>query len=282
MKKWINYRSRGVPLLFQIVFIAFYATQCCPDDPKPIDPCAGLTPFEAGFDLGDFDSDTLYVTDTITSFTLGVRAHGDYKSYRWKIGNDDREWNTKSFSLNFGLLLVGQSYNVTLIAQAPDNLTQCFPNSPQLDTVIKSFYLGCVKYGCPEGARELMSGCLGDWKGNFEDEPNDQFMVTIKDFGPLNHSNPSLPFHYAVINLPKGCGGLRQDNMCGGDTSLNSFGVKVNLGTTFLTSSGQVSGNIQCCPWAFYSGRLDPTDRNKLIIYYTVGTKTRLWRGVRI
>src|SRR6266581_830591 len=136
----INKRMRpkkiiNVFALIVTVSLFSYLSGCHSPDPNP---CSGLSPFKAKFEIKEVIGlgDTALVTDTVfSSRAVQFGASDNYTTYLWQVGNDPRIWNTKSFSLYFDVL---GNLPVTLVAQGKLNKT-CFPMDDGIDTLVKVF-----------------------------------------------------------------------------------------------------------------------------------------------
>ena len=149
----------------------------CHDPCKPecenYDPCCGRMPADARFTIYEelpffFGSSSkfeqnLTPTDTVVRRNFVVfRAHYDASYYQWKIGSDEREWNTKEVRLRFSSVEFYRPVNITLKVYKPTDKS-CFPNSN--DTVVFSRTL----YTVPEDSSLLINRTF---KGFTKSEPD--------------------------------------------------------------------------------------------------------------
>ncbi len=145
-----------------------------------------ITAIDSSFVITD---DTIYQSYRPINF----RAKGDYESYQWIVGDDDRTWDTKSFSLNFSNVI--GKLSVTLIATK--KYDPCFPNQKLTDTVTHWFYgeRSCfpLQTYCTTFPPFIFEGV---WRGAYEDKPTEVFDITIQrvffpnsNYGEIQVSN---------------------------------------------------------------------------------------------
>lgn len=141
------YFISGFLLIVLILIISHSCRKHICDDPcdarcQNFDPCCGQSPPDASFTIyedlswyvGSFSDTMLSPTDTITTINNPVllRANHDASYYEWKIGSDDRVWNTRDVRLNFASLPLYTPLLITLKVYKPVNRS-CFPEAE--DTV---------------------------------------------------------------------------------------------------------------------------------------------------
>lgn len=280
-RKFLTFWGRGVPIIFLGLGSLYFLSQCCKDDPKPEDPCQNVQRFTADFVVGEKVADTFYIGDTLASGTAFFQAKQDYKSYWWKVGDDDRIRTTKSFGINFNDAFIGSSFNITLIAQASDDQTRCF-SGPTTDTIVKSFVVGCYKSSQKFYNFSMQYGCIGFWEGAYTDSPDQKFVVKIVYYDTDANVVQGQLYGNRIFNLPEGCGGPRDTEGCSnGDTTRTNAAIEMLAGSNWFCSY-YLTDRGKCCPPAYYSGRLDPNDRNKITIYYKNATSYKIWKGKRI
>ena len=159
---------------------------CSSTDP---DPCAGKKPVTAEFEIRahTFSGFELPDCDTVANARISFKAIGDYDSYEWKIGYDDRTFTTKEVSLAFYRFY--GDIPIRLIVRSEPNI-RCFPDDDGIDTAYRTMTI--IDW------RELL--IYGDWFGRNVNYPNDTFTVNI------NYTIDYLDdYHIYINNLNKGC-----------------------------------------------------------------------------
>lgn len=231
--------------------VALMLHSCGGDDvpvkPPPTDPCAGKLRTSADFTMKEILSDTVwFYTDTVVpNNTIEFEAVQDNREYSWKVGNDERTWNTKKFRLNF----IGTQGTIPIRLIVKNNAvdTVCNPGDKGIDTV--------TKYVTVLGSASELS-ILGSYKGYNLDNPKDTFTVTIRST-EYRGSN-----WVEMMNINKGC----FDTTIASDLYINV----ANKGLTFTGfHNGRGEERAKTCWSPSGTARLYP-DNNHLVIHYTV------------
>lgn len=185
----------------------FFCISCTKTPAKVCDP---KDEFTAGFQVGQgFYNGRFVPSDTLVAFTAHFQADTIYDSYHWTVGNDARTFNTKSFSLQFGMEEYGKSVEVQLIATGPKN--PCNPLDNGIDTIKKSFYVTYPEeldeFDKFDDRYDVNLPFFGKWHGYFKDNPKDTFTVLINNNGfyPRSGYQFDTYFGFRIYNLPKGC-----------------------------------------------------------------------------
>ena len=183
-----------------------------------------------------------FFTDTVfTQNSIEFEAVQDNREYTWKVGNDERTWNTKKFRLNF--IGTRGTIPIRLIVKNNSVDTGCNPGDKGIDTVTK--YLTVL------GSNDL--AIVGAYKGYNVDNPNDVFTVTIRSTEYRGRS------WLEIMNINKGCF----------DTT-NSSNLYVNVANKGLTFSSVYTTPMRDICWDPRGvARLYP-DRNHVVIHYDV------------
>lgn len=229
--------------------VALMLHSCGGDDvpvkPPPTDPCAGKLRTSADFTMKEILSDTVwFYTDTVfPNNTIEFEAVQDNREYSWKVGNDERTWNTKKFRLNF----IGTQGTIPIRLIVKNNAvdTECNPGDKGIDTV--------TKYVTVLGSLSELS-ILGSYKGYNLDNPKDTFTVTIRSTEYRGRS------WVEIMNINKGC----FDTTSIAEKSvyaLSSYGIV--FGTVYTNQMRDLCWDPRG------TGRLYP-DRNHIVIHYDV------------
>ena len=260
--------------IFYLSLIAFAIITGCKDEPT--DPCDIDKSFKANFVIGEMIKDSFMITDTISNPDMLMTAVGDgwYKSYRWTIGDDPREFTTQKVKLSFADALSGRTFSIRLIAER-DN-AGCSQRGIQIDTIVKKFTVAVPKT-CDycKAPVKFERAFIGKWRGSLSNAPNEIFDINIVDFGRRpDTSILTLFWGMRIYNLPKGCGGLQGKGACGG-LEVNpvfyapeTFGGYRNFTSSITSSRDNNSGGCcYCCngPFTLY-GSVDIADRNKISV----------------
>jgi hypothetical protein len=251
----------------------------CKPDPEPVipdppfDPCAGRQPFKADFDIFDSYAGFLSLpTDTVSGFRFLAKAKDDYESYEWRIGSDARVFKEKSVSLTFEGQNVGQRISVRLIAKRKAAM-MCLKNDNGIDTITKSF----VVVVAPDADEYRVYGTnyvqaiFGTWEGAALDEPNKVFKIKLVNLGYWETGRHRGGRMY---NFPIGAGGLRPE-ICGGDSINPIFYAPLLQMThnTFRRADSTTTSSGECLPSYTAYGRLDSSDKNRLIMDFQMTRK---------
>jgi hypothetical protein len=167
-------------------------------DPKPpimpVDPCEKAISFNGSFGIFEAVGDSLVESDTILTYNSVVfRAAGEYDSYEWKVGTDDRVFTTRQFGLLF--LTAEGKIDVTLKAKKKRD-SQCFPNDPEETTVTKSFYI----------INWAQAPIIGRYSGYFGSDMNKTDRQVVQVAYRTDPSDPSSIYGaFDLININKGC-----------------------------------------------------------------------------
>tara|TARA_R110002050_G_scaffold200492_1_gene335362 strand:+ start:22773 stop:23576 length:804 start_codon:yes stop_codon:yes gene_type:complete len=170
-----------------IVFIVFVASckkeaPLCSDVTNPecpnYNPCYGKSMADANFTFGEVcvmapktkDGvyyDSIIYSDTIKSYNMVEFSvvQEDYDSLKWFIGSEVLT-TSKIRRRNFP---IDRNITVTLIVWKTADTT-CFPNAPNSDTLVKTFY--SARYPVYYQKR---------YKGIISSNPNDSIFVSFKD-----------------------------------------------------------------------------------------------------
>jgi hypothetical protein len=178
-----------IALLGAFVFLL----QGCGDEPKP-NPCTGIRQLDADFtikqsitfvtsNIGEYD--TLLASDTVLTYDkVEFEAKHDSITYEWKIGEDDRTWNTRKVSLVFKDFY--GTVKIRLIGRWTPNL-QCFPKDDGADTVYHTLTV------LPNSDNPV----FGEFEGYNLSNPLDIFRIKMS----------SIPSSGVLTNINKGCDG---------------------------------------------------------------------------
>jgi hypothetical protein len=178
--------EKAMKNVLMFTFCLYLLLSCDTTDP---DPCAGRKPVTAEFEIRahTFSGFELPDCDTVANASISFKAIGDYDSYEWKIGYDDRTFTTKEVSLAFYRFY--GDIPIRLIVRSEPNI-RCFPEDDGIDTAYRTMTI--IDW------RELL--IYGDWFGRNVNYPNDTFTVNI------NYTIDYLDdYHIYINNLNKGC-----------------------------------------------------------------------------
>lgn len=114
-----------------------------------------------------FYTDTFLPRQRIAFFADDENA----EYYEWKVGEDDRTWNTSSFSLQFdkadSLILYSTPIKVRLIThRTPRN--DCYTNDDGIDTSYR--YIHFLR---------PTNSFLGTWRGSLSENPNEVYEIKL-------------------------------------------------------------------------------------------------------
>lgn len=246
--------------------LIFYS---CKKTSESYNDCQYKTPLSAAFLIGETVTGKFYETDTIDiiSNSLLLKATGGYDSISWKIGDDQRTFNTRSVALQFGITEIGKTILVKTTVLGKSNF-KCFPNGKTNDTKEKSFTIVCsdsvqakflnVPYKKPK--------FLGKWSGSNIDNTKDIFTVNVVNLGiDPNLSDDTLFYGIRIYNLPKGCGGkvnyIQPDNSsCGGTEISPSYYAHQPNQWGYAGFSMSVDPMVGCCPGVNMFGHVYKND----------------------
>ena len=270
---------KQLKLLMWLCCIALVGIQsrCKPDPepviPEPFDPCAGRQPFKADFDIFDtYGSLMSLPTDTVAGFRFIATARDTYATYQWRVGSDSRTFNEKSVSLTLPDQTVGQRIVIRLIAKRKATMT-CLKNDNGIDTISKSFVVTMT----PDDEKYQFSGSkylpavFGTWEGAALDEPNKVFKIKLVHLG---YWETGTHRGGRMYNFPQGAGGPRPE-ICGGD-SINPIFYAPALEMThnnFRRADSLITSSGECLPSYTAYGRIDPANRNRLIMDFQMWKK---------
>jgi hypothetical protein len=271
-----------------LLFCVYMSTQCTqePNLPKPlniplsINPCdtALKTKFKADFDiyeglLGLNDTIIEVPTDTISVFSFKVKAKGSYDGYEWHIGEDDRVFRTPTVTLSLPYSTINSKIKVKLIAKKGGVLCTTIP--AQVDSIEKSFVVAMPPNDLASDRfkSKYVQAICGTWEGVTDDEPNKKFSVRIVNTGNTIQEQALSFYGVYLYNLPEGCGGPAY-NISTEDPKRGCGGVRVDakdFAPRLIVGHNSIyiirpQGISSCCPNMQLMGRLDPNDRNKIII----------------
>jgi len=184
----IGFKLSFFPSLFLVGFVCLFNCSCN-GDPDP-DPCEDQIQNFGGFTIGEVitnygDVDSVIVSDTVlTDNTIQFDADTIYSSYEWKVGDDPRTFNTKTFTLSFTEPYA--SITVRLIAKWTPNKT-CFPNDDDIDTVYRKLTV----------IDKELNPIFGQYTGALESKPSETYTVGIEaDF---------FSSEFLLSNINNGC-----------------------------------------------------------------------------
>ncbi len=156
------------------------------DDPSNIecfnyDPCFGKNPVSAEFVIEEslpgrsttyfIESDTVIYGSNLVRF----RAIHEAENYTWRIGNDPREWNTRSVTLYFKDYL---DISVSLsVSSTPD--TSCFPHDNGQDTAIRKLVTVSAAETKLYGVYRMS---VVEYPENFPEKWEDGFEIRMTEF----------------------------------------------------------------------------------------------------
>jgi hypothetical protein len=118
--------------------------------------------------------------------------------YEWKVGTDNRTWNTKEFQLNFSdddsTILRYNPIEVRLIVEY--ETSDCFPENDGIDTVYKTIHFRAYWENQIEGV----------WEGHLDDNTNHSYQMILDIKKSLSiASNSDNLFIYNQYGLNSGC-----------------------------------------------------------------------------
>jgi len=188
----MNIKRILFPLI--LMLISLVALVGCDDDstltPQPL-------PLTAEFETLVRVQDSLFAGDTVLLNYAGqkdiiFKAKQNYDSVSWKIGNDDRAFTEKSFSLRFDKADRGK-LDIIFTSYDLDRRT-----NEVIDTESSSKTIHILE------EKDIGYAFEGTFLGHSVLNPSNLFEVTIVDFGPFK--NDFEPFWLHIHNLPEGCG----------------------------------------------------------------------------
>ena len=292
---------KKISFLALFLFCGLLISQCRkePDDrykgkiPSIINPCDTVSKakFKADFDIvegifGREESSVYEVpTDTLSTFMLKVKANGDYDSYEWQIGEDNRTFTTKIVLLRIPDSETNKRIKVKLIAKK--GYGSCTSIPAQVDSVEKSCVVAMPpdNEGFEKSGSKYVQAICGTWLGATDDEPNRKFPVRIINVGNVNKATNEFgsisSFGVFMYNLPEGCGGPAggihgsdPNRGCGGIRVSDKDGaprLEIGHNSIYIIKNSDYS---TCCPPMQLKGRLDSTNRNKIIIDFVTVTNS--------
>jgi len=190
-------------VLLALLGVFVFLLEGCGSD---TDNCIGKKSFAANFGIYQAIGDSSYLVDTVwigesntrSQQSIGFKATDEYTTYKWKVGDDPREFDKRSFALNFKRDAIGE-LKVTLTATGKTYLN-CFPQDDGMDVQSRSVHI------VPAENHKL--AFEGKFEGYHTDEPTKKFIVQIKDFGPYPPGyTGDERYGVRIYNLPDGCDG---------------------------------------------------------------------------
>ncbi|MBD1397001.1 hypothetical protein H9Q13_07475 [Pontibacter sp. JH31] len=175
---------------FAFILAGFGVSSC---DRKPtVNPKELEEPIRtrADFTIYENVSDSLFVADTVLMYNgivFKAAKNKKYKSYQWKVGNDERTFDKPSFALRF--MHPEGNVDVQLIVTYEPDLIN-FPDDPGIDTLTKTFHVMDWGY----------SFAIGKYVGYNVSSPNDVFEFEISREFDVD----GFPKYY-IRNINKGC-----------------------------------------------------------------------------
>lgn len=166
-----------------------------PEPVRPVDPCLGKKPVTADFTIKENVGDSLVETNQVLMYNFATfEAVGEYDSYEWQIGDDERVFTGKKVSLLFLDHLAGLRIPVRLTVKGqPDR--SCFPTGKSVDTLTKSFTV--IRYE--------QAPIVGRYEGYFGSDQNTKEVVEVKYVSP-EEVPVSEPFGgFDLTNINRGC-----------------------------------------------------------------------------
>ncbi|MBS1554012.1 MAG: hypothetical protein JSU09_03715 [Bacteroidetes bacterium] len=188
-------------VLLALLGAFLFLLEGCGDEPKP-NPCRGIAPLDADFTIKQPISfaiangryDTLLATDTVLmGSTVQFEAKHDSMTYEWKIGEDDRTWNTKKVTLAFRDFY--GSVRIRLIGRWSPNV-QCFPKDDGVDTVYRTLTV----------LQDKDNPVFGEYEGYNLSKVSDIFRIKLSPTFPI------YPWEGVLTNINKGCDGAGGPN----------------------------------------------------------------------
>jgi hypothetical protein len=242
-------------LLFFILYVLIFNS--CKKTPELYNDCEFKRPVSAAFLIGESVTGKFYETDTIdiVSNSLLIKSTGGYDSIYWKIGDDQRTFNTRTVALQFGITEIGKTIIVKNSVQGKSDL-KCFPNGKTSDIQEKSFTIVCVDSVQAKSLNVPYTKpkFLGKWSGSNTDNSKDIFTVNMVNLGiDPNLSDDTIFYGIRIYNLPKGCGGKvnysQPDNSsCGGAAISPSYYAHQPNQWGYAGFSMSVDPMVGCCP----------------------------------
>lgn len=226
-------------------------TEDCTDetniDCPNYNPCHNAVETSANFRFGYTVStqqggiNHTFYTDT---FVAGqrIRFFADDENaeyYEWKVGVDDRTWNTASFSLQFdkadSLILYNAPIEVRLITHRTPR-HDCYPNDDGIDTSYR--YIHFLR---------PTNSFLGTWKGSLSENPNEIYEIKLyvdSNFILVPHQGYNYDALYIdnLYNEQQPCNIRHMDN--------NSFH---GYHRSYYGNLSKIQ-NLSNCPDGIYSG----------------------------
>lgn len=170
-------------LLSICVIIISSCDEDCEDITNPecpnFDPCYGVIDVpQATIEVGNAlslwpsEPDVLFQGDTLLYGGVYFKTNiANAIRYEWKVGTDNRTWDTKEFQLNFSdddsTILRYNPIEVRLIVEY--ETSDCFPENNGIDTVYKTIHFRAYWENQIEGT----------WEGYLDDNTNNIYQMTL-------------------------------------------------------------------------------------------------------
>lgn len=248
------------------IFLAVTLQSCIDKDdpviPIPKDTCEGrqnLVPKILIYeDRGNTKEPFLATEDTVlTANDITFEAPEGFVSYRWKIGNDEREFNSRK--VTFWFHDPWGNLSVRLIVRNP---LECFNYPKEYDTIYRNIYI----------KQWQKAKIIGEYLGANDDNPKDTFTVGII----LEKYEPT-PTEWYVVNIHRGCGKF----------STSSYKKALITNKRVLIEANTQDAFDECL-YPMGIGYLVPGDEDSLIFNYAWGkfdkgdTIKNTFRGRRV
>ena len=182
--------------VFLSSFLLFLLVLACrPESPGPVkEPCEDASPFTANFQILEMVGDSLIETDQVLMFNrVQFRSRRRYRSYTWKIGEDQRVFTDPTVTLRFDKDALGP-ITVTLIATTNES-NSCFPDDNKIDTLTKTFTV--ISWD--------KAPITGEYVGTFGQEPTEKQVVEVRYISPFENVRYEPYGGFELININKGC-----------------------------------------------------------------------------
>jgi hypothetical protein len=179
--------------IFWAGLIIFFMTGCKDPAPGPEpDPCLDAQPFTAHINMYEHVGDSLIRTDRALLYNVVTFEASAGYTFRWSIGEDDRNFEGRTVTLRFLEDAVGPVPVRLYVTSRPN---PCVPDDNGLDTVEQVLRI-IPWYEAP---------IIGKYKGQFASRPGEEQVVEIKYISPeeVPEAEPHGGFQFLDIN--KGC-----------------------------------------------------------------------------
>lgn len=274
---------KNFPVFYLFALLSLALFSCCKDDKKcqdpskieceNYDPCFGKKAISADFKIGELVGSRYFETDTV-AFRPIFTALEEADSYTWYLGTE--VITEKSFD-RYGFP-PGSWYYVKLVVRKKTDT--CFPNSSEVDSVTKRFYVWPEYLGVDNTGSyyKIINPypIYGTYYGSLKSNPNLKFNASLLDTNWVNDVNTNqivgairgipYPPNYASDKLTRNLGG---GDFFDGDSpravSINCTGYRGSLISKLIPA-------MKGFAW------LDKNDSKSITIGYTFkDTLTGVW-----